>query len=83
MSSLGDLPHTIHDAIALGLQFLAFQELPKDERPPRSIWFNTKRLEAHFEAVERRRDEKYGADGRKEIEDPVENEAARDLIVGD
>lgn len=76
ITHLADLPHTLTDGIMLGLQFLSFGELPKDEKPPRAIWFDGEKLKAHFEAVEKRRDEKYGGkDGdSKEIEDPVENQ---------
>lgn len=85
ITSLADLPYPLHEAITLALQFLAFNELPKDERPPRSIWLVPKELDKHFKAVEKRREEKYGggSGGSKEIEDPVQNEAASMLISGD
>jgi hypothetical protein len=80
ITQLGDLPYSIHDAITVALQYLTFEELPKDERPSRSIYLNTKALKEHFEAVEKRRDEKYGGED-KEIEDPVENDAAKLLMT--
>lgn len=56
--------------------------MPNDERPPRAIWLQPKKINDHFEAVKKRREEKYGSPGEdKSIEDPVENEAARSLIV--
>lgn len=82
--SLGDLPHTLHDAIVTGLQFLRFEELPADEAPPRSIYMDPKKLKAHFKAVDKRREEKFGTDkdgDSKEIEDPVQNDAARLLMA--
>ncbi len=82
--SLGDLPFTIHDAIVMGLQFLAFEELPKDERPKRSIWLDQEKLTTHFAAVEKRREEKYSHDDKGDsnaIEDPVQNGATRLLIA--
>lgn len=82
ITHLADLPHTLHDAISKGLAFVSFDELPSDERPPRKIWLDSERLDEWFKAVEKRRKEKYGGDGDKDIEDPVENEAARSLIVG-
>lgn len=48
------------DAIRHALGWLSFDELPRDERPPRNIWTDPKRLSEHFKAVERRREEKYG-----------------------
>lgn len=84
VTSLGDLPFTIHEAIMLGLQFLGFEELPKEDRPDRAIWFDSDKIKAHFDAVEKRREEKYSYDKdghSKEIENPVENEAAKMLIA--
>lgn len=70
----------------MALQFLGWMEnLEEDEVPPRWIWFDDKSLTKHFEAVKKRRKEKYGdgkKDGPGEIEDPVQNDAARDLIAG-
>lgn len=64
--------------------YLAWEELPKDERPPKRIWLDGEDLQGWFKEVERRREEKYGKDssGSSEIEDPVENDAARSLVVG-
>jgi hypothetical protein len=76
---LYELPHTLFDAIQQALRFLDFEELPKDERPPKSIWEDTEAMKEHFEAVEARRKEKVSGN---DIEDPVENEAAKDLLVG-
>ena len=84
ITSLTELPHTLHDAIVTALQFLAFEELPTEEQPPRAIWLDGKKLKAHFDAVEKRRKEKYDLDGEgksKEIEDPVQNDAARLLMA--
>lgn len=85
ITALGDLPHPLHDAIVTGLQFLNFEELPRDERPSRSIYLKPDKLGEHFKAVEKRRDEKYGGqDGAsRAIEDPVQNDAASMLITGD
>lgn len=84
VTSLGDLPFTIHDAIVQALQFLAFEEMPKDERPKKTIWFDPEKLKKHFEAVEKRREEKHTYDEKGQsqaIEDPVENQAAKMLIA--
>jgi hypothetical protein len=76
-----DCPHTLFTAIRVALMVISFDELPEDERPARRIWLDNDRLEAWFKEVKRRRDEKYGGKSR-EIEDPVQNDAARALIVG-
>lgn len=82
--TLADLPAQLHEAIVVGLQFLRFQEMDPDESPPRSIWLDQKKLESHFAMVQKKREEKYSydKDGKsKEIEDPVENDAARLLLA--
>jgi hypothetical protein len=81
ITKLADLPFQLHDAIVLALQFLSFEELPKDERPSRSIYLSNDKLKTHFEAVEKRREEQFKSDGPGEIEDPVQNQAASQLIA--
>lgn len=57
---------------------LSWEELPSEERPPKSIWLDGKKLDAWFAKVNENR--KRQAEG-KDIEDPVQNEAANSLIV--
>lgn len=68
----------------MGGIYLSWDELPKDERPPRRIWHDGEKLQEWFELVNKRREEKFGGKGGmdRSIEDPVENEAAKGLIVG-
>lgn len=84
--SLADMPYQLHDAISVGLQFLRFTEMEKDESPPRKIWLDQDALAKHFNAVEKRRKEKWDTDSKGkpkgEIEDPVRNDAAR-ILLGD
>jgi hypothetical protein len=77
--SLVDLPWMLFEAIVNGLQFLAFEELPDEERPKRGIWLDQDKMRAHFKAVKKQREEKYGTDSKpaREIDDPVENDAAK------
>lgn len=83
ITNLRDLPHMLFDAIRQALMFLSFEEnLEKEEQPPKSIWLDKEKLESHFAWVDRRRREKYDIKGGGEIEEPVENEAARTLLVG-
>lgn len=79
VDDLLDLPHTLFGAIRTALLYLSFDELPRDERPPKRIWADGERLEAWFKEVERERERK--AQG-KDIEDPVDNQAAAGLIIG-
>lgn len=82
-TDLRDVPHTFFEALRTAILILSFDELPRDERPPRRIWLSGEKLTGWFEDVERKRDEKYGGkDGPGPIEDPVDNEAARSLISG-
>lgn len=72
------------NAVKMALVYLSFDELPKEERPPREIWDQGDKLDDWFKAVEKRREEKYGKDGDSpgEIEDPVQNQASDLLISG-
>ena len=74
-----DLPHVLFDAIQRALFYLSFEELAKDEVPPKRIWGDDERLQEWFDEVRRRR---ASGDSSKQIEDPVDNEAAKGLIVG-
>lgn len=80
ITQLADLPHHLGDAISKGLAFISFDELPSDEKPPRKIWLDEEQLSEWFDQVAKRRDEKYGTDSSKEIDDPVQNQMQ--LIAG-
>lgn len=84
IADIRDLPHPWFSAIRQAMVFLSWEELEKEERPPKAIWLDSDALNEWFAAVERRREEKWGGkgDGAGEIEDPVENDAAKSLIVG-
>jgi hypothetical protein len=77
---LRDLPWLMFEAIRVALVLLSFESLPDNEQPPKRIWLDGQRLEEWFRQVKRRRDERTGDSG--EIEDPVENPAAKALLVG-
>lgn len=80
-----DAPYPVFDAVRQALVFLAFMEMEKKERPPREIWLSDRLLEEHFDAVERNREAERKAssgDGPGPIEDAVENDAAKRLLVG-
>lgn len=80
ITHLADLPHTFHDALMFGLQVLSWDELPKEERPPREIWLDHKAMSRHWKLVEQKRKEKYGG-GDDDIDGPVSHNAAMDLMV--
>lgn len=77
---LRDLPHALFEAIRMAALFLGFEELDRDEQPPKRIWLVPDQLSAWMEAVNAKRRGATSMD--REIDDPVENLAARDLIVG-
>lgn len=78
IDKLHDIPVGMFDAIRMALGFLGFDELPKDERPPRRIWLDNDAMRSHWAYVEQRRKEKYGdGDDDGEYES---NSAAKDLI---
>ena len=84
VTHLADVPYHLHDAISRGMSYVGFDELPSDERPPKHIWLDEEKLRKWFDAVEKRREEKYGSSGsdRQPIDDPVDNDAASSLVAG-
>lgn len=60
--------------------FLSWDELPREERPPRRIWRDGAKLKEWFDDVSEKR--KRDMDPKRQIEDPVDNAAAAGLIVG-
>jgi hypothetical protein len=83
ITDIRDIPAIWFDAIRQALTFISFQEnLEEEEIPPRSIWLQPDALEEHFAAVKQRRKERVESGGKSDIEDPVENQAAKDLVVG-
>lgn len=82
IADVRDCPHTLFAAIRVALMVISFDELDDDERPPRRIWLDNDRLAAWFKEMRRKRHEKYGGKGPGPIEDPVNNGAARSLLVG-
>jgi hypothetical protein len=82
IEDLRDCPHHIFEAIRIAMMILSFDELDRDERPPRRIWLDADRLGEWFKEVERKRKEKYSGGRDRTIDDPVDNDAARSLIVG-
>jgi len=45
------MPHTVSTVIRYREMIEGFYELPKDKRPPESIWFEPERLEEWFDDV--------------------------------
>lgn len=77
VQDMRDCPHVLFSAVRNALVVLSFDELPADERPPRRIWNDGEQLKEWFDEINRRREEKPGA----EIEDPVDNQAASSLLA--
>lgn len=80
--TLKDAPHTIFDAIRQALIYLGWQDMDEEDQPPRHIWHDEELLKEHFEAVKQRWKEKFDPNSSGAIEDPVQNAAAKDLLVG-
>lgn len=75
---LDDAPWLWFDSVRFALMVLGFDELPSEERPPRRIWQDGKKLDAWWAEVKKRRDAQMRGED-KSIEDPVDN--AYSLIV--
>lgn len=56
--------------------------LEDHERPPKRIWLDSKALNEWFASVKRERKREMEGKGRRDIEDPQDNDAAKDLISG-
>lgn len=83
ITDLRDVPAMWFDAIRRALTFISWQEnLEEEEQPKRAIWLDADKLEAHFALVKLRRKEKFDVKGGGEIEHPVENAAAKNMVVG-
>lgn len=84
--SIADAPYSLIDHVAFALTVIRWREnLDDKEMPPRRIWRNPEALTEWFERVkdDRKREMQGGSSDRsQEIEDPVENDAARSLLVG-
>lgn len=77
---LADLPYTIHDAILAALGFLTFFEMPENERPPKAIWLDERKMKAHWAEVERVREAK--AAGHGDQSKMPKNALTKTLLVG-
>jgi len=42
-----------------------FENLPKEEQPPRAIWHSAELVDSWFRDVEKKRSEKYGSSGKR------------------
>lgn len=77
VDDLRDLPYKLFEAIRDGMTFLSFEELLEHERPPKRLYDQPEKLNAWFKEIRRR--QRQDRD-HAPIDDPVQNEAAKDLI---
>jgi hypothetical protein len=82
VDDLTDLPHGLFELVRHAMVVLSFDELPEDERPAKRIWLDPKKLKDHFAWVRRKREREMKGDRSDDVDDTVENEAAKGLIVG-
>jgi hypothetical protein len=78
-----DAPHTLHEAIVMGLRWLRFEELPHDEIPPKRIWLDGDRMRDWWAKVERAREDKYKGGSGDLQEDPNATYEDNDLSLID
>lgn len=83
VEDIRELPAPYFEAIRTTFIYLGFEEMPEEDRPPQRIWQDAEALKEHFEQVKLRR--KQGTDPNSKIEgpieEPVQNEAAKNLII--
>jgi hypothetical protein len=84
--SAADAPYSLIEHVSFALTVIGWREsLDSHELPPRRIWQDPEELKAWFDRVksDRRREMRgESTDRSREIDDPVQNEAARSLLVG-
>lgn len=76
-----DLPFRWFDAIRMAMVFIGFDELAKDERPPRKIWLDEQALKAWFDQVEKDREKKYGGKGKGGADEIMEGEPVDNKVT--
>ncbi len=81
ISSFYDLPYNVFDAIRTTLGHLGLEELPKEDRPVKSIWFDGKAMNAHWKMVEARNRVKYGGKADSISEEPIDGPVSRNPLV--
>lgn len=84
ITMLHDLPYSMWEALRLALVFNSWAELPKEEQPPKSIWFDGKELKEHWKAVERMRKAKFSGkeDDSTDIRDkPIDGPTSRNAMM--
>jgi len=80
IDSLADLPFNIFNLIAGALYFISFEELPKEERPRKSIWLDADLMEKHWAYVEALREDRIKGNDTSHM---PRNSLIDELIVGD
>lgn len=80
VTTLIDLPFTIHQAILAALSFLSYDELPEADKPPKKIWLNQKKMEAWWAGVKERR--KAEAEGGGSQTSMTKGSLIEKLVVG-
>lgn len=82
ITDLREMPYPWFQAIRHALVVVGWDELEPEFRPKKSIWMDGDALKAHFEWVEAVKKERFSGNPETAIEDPVENQAVKDLVVG-
>lgn len=80
IEKLIDLPFTIQTAILAALGFLSFDELPDDERPPKSIWLDGDKMRKWWAEIKRLRKAKL--EGHGDQAKMSKNALTDQLLVG-
>jgi hypothetical protein len=76
-----ELPAPLFEAIKVSLIYLGFEEMPLEDQPPKKIWQDNDALKQHFEMLKQKRKQEASTTVEGPIEDPVQNELAKDMIV--
>lgn len=83
VGDLYDLPYNIWNSVRHALGFLGFDELDKDERPPRSIWLDGREMRKHWRQVEATRKVKFGGKADRYADEGIEGDVEENAAMKD
>ncbi len=83
ITSFFDLPYNVFDAIRRTLAHLGLEELPKEDRPPQSIWFDGPEMRKHWKMVESRNRAKYGGKSERMADEAIDGPVSSNPLVNE
>lgn len=76
---LDELPAPYFEHIRVSMIYLGFEEMPEDDRPPKSIWQEPDALKRHFDELKANRKRQADPTAAEPIEEPVQNDLTKHI----